>query len=73
LTSTVITRLIRGISFLLKCGFLCFLNVLAVTIEAVDIERQKSAGQLEDESLTPPHSPIADFIVKIDLLLEKKG
>ena len=41
------------------------------TIEAVDIERQKSAGQLEDESLDPPHSPIADFIAKIEILLEK--
>ena len=41
------------------------------TIEAIDIERQKSAGQLEDESHDSPHSPIADFIAKIEILLEK--
>ncbi len=41
------------------------------TIEAVDIEQQKSAGLLEDGSPDSPHSPIADFIAKIKILLEK--
>ena len=41
------------------------------TIEAVDIEKEKTAGQLEDGSGSNPHSPIAVFEAKIEKLLEK--
>ena len=41
------------------------------TIEAVDIEKEKTAGQLEDGSGSDPHSPIAVFETKIEKLLEK--
>ena len=41
------------------------------SIEAVDIEKEKSAGQLEDGIENSPRSPIADFTTNIEKLLEQ--